>query len=349
LLFVRGLWGDAIVSRHGAILAQLEAAASKLQPAPLKVYCYGIENYQYTKRLGFDCVLMDHRPIVSFGLSEQRNPGHRGVVNFGHQIWRHKLAIIERALKESSECMWLDWDCNLTRSIPRGFMRRLRKGRDFQGTLIEMRQVQCVWRRVYFPDEGKSRRKVIEGALLYFRGTQAIERIIELQDTYPNLVDQQIFGMYTDEVLGGWPGLEAYKSSGFEFPLQRIYKQVWPCEMEVFATAAPKVDPLKREREAIEEYPEAQPQRRARRKGRLMVYGQDLDVPEGALFVPADEPAPLMEATPPDTVCYVESGTVYPFLEQYLRLRPGKVLLHNAEPEVVAMRHLYDGLLSENN
>ena len=119
--FIRTFWGD--VHRMGGRYSNQikEAVSDNLDE---KVYVWGRDNFEFISSLGFDCEL-----ISEYKFNPKLATDH---TFFDHKSLNHKLWILNYAMKQYDEIVFLDWDCRLIRPIDKLFYDLLRSGGDLQ-------------------------------------------------------------------------------------------------------------------------------------------------------------------------------------------------------------------------
>lgn len=208
--FVSGLWGDQHVQRRSKVKRDIANMLKReFQPEPRIAYCYGQENFDYLTRLGLSTRLADDSPVKDFLQSGNRSPNESGNVNFGVSMWRHKLEILDLALQEFDEVIWLDWDCWLHAPLPPEFWEHLNNGARLQASLRMYRRRQCRWRN-------SDPRKVPSAAWIYLRCRELSSQLLRTHDQYPLLREEQVMARTIDDLMGGWQGPSAWFDQGYE-------------------------------------------------------------------------------------------------------------------------------------
>jgi len=157
---------------------------------PFKVYVFGEENYKMCVDLGFDCKLLDERPIVWDMDKEQ---------------FRHKLEVFDKALEDFDEIVFLDWDTLPVKPLPENFWDKMQEKASFQSPLIQYRRRKALWRgRI-------DSRKLSSASFVYLRDKSITEGFIEKWEKMGRPWSEEIvMSRYMDESNGGWKGLEYY-------------------------------------------------------------------------------------------------------------------------------------------
>jgi len=209
--FIRGLWGDNYLRPYEKVRRDVaNAVVWPHKPSPMQVYCYGVENEAYLKTLGVTPRRMSKEPVVNFTGGTDRNivQDYTGSFGWGMSTWRHKLDVLERALSEYEEVVWLDWDVKQFEPMPADFWERLRMGRCFQAAIKQYRRIQLGHRRI-------DKRKIPHGAFIYCRSLPAIREIIEIHRAMPLAMDEHAYMVWIDRQTP-WTGVDGYKAAGWE-------------------------------------------------------------------------------------------------------------------------------------
>lgn len=214
MMFIQGLWGDERFRRYAKVRGDVERAAKRpLRPAPVTVLCYGLDNLAFLRRLGFQAICIHPEPVQNYSghdVDRDHRQDYTGSIAYGISSWRHKLEVILSAVEEFKEVVWLDWDCTLELPLPGDFWRELRRQQPLQMGLRWYRRPQCGWRE-------SDQRLLPHGAWIYCRDPQIIRDVIAIHCTLAEglCMDEHAFAMWFDQQLGGWKGIEAYRSAGY--------------------------------------------------------------------------------------------------------------------------------------
>jgi len=205
---IRGLWGDVASHRNGKIAKEIQSVEDK---SWFTVYVFGADNYNWLKETGFNVALVD-RKSSKWDLDTE--------------MYRHKLAVFERAMRDFDEIVFLDWDCVQTGSMD-GMWEKLNEKEVLQANLFMYRTKKCLWRT-------EDHRKVCNGGFVYMRDKKIPHRVIKLYDELYEWVakrkaeraarglelrfrekaliydDEPAISKYIDDYLGGWKGAEHY-------------------------------------------------------------------------------------------------------------------------------------------
>jgi len=212
--FIRGIWGDITEKgmRDGKICKDIECIKNNPYTEKFITYVFGEDNKKYLEEKGFDCVLVDVRPVIW---------------DMEKQLYRHKLDILKAAMNDFDEIVFLDWDCIPTIPLVDGFWDALGKKAPFQANLFQYRTKKCLWR-------SKDWRKVCNGGFLYLRDKKIPDEFIQKYNELSEWVkekkkarekqgkklrfreealmfdDEPAFSKWTDEYTDGWKNLEMY-------------------------------------------------------------------------------------------------------------------------------------------
>jgi len=236
--FVRALWGDRLIPIFQQVLDEVTWCLEQPhQPAPTAWYAYGWENYKWLKQHGCDAELLDELPFRVFAnATAEENADPEYITRYGSSMWRHKYPAIREALRHYPAVVWMDLDTVLTGPLPKDFWGRMAAGAEFQCTLQQNFRKRAGWRGL-----DNEPRKTPGGNWMYFRGTNAIDRLLRLYEEHPGEWDLTVLARLTDELMGGtWLGSAAYKEQGYE-PYchslgRRAGRQIYPPEETLFLT-----------------------------------------------------------------------------------------------------------------
>lgn len=118
---IRTFWGD-VHSMGTRYTEQIDEAIS--DNINEIVYVWGIDNYNFIKSKGFDCKLISED-------SYNRNLASNHTF-WDHKSLNHKLWVIENAVMEYGEILFLDWDCRLIKKMDDEFYSFLKNGNALQ-------------------------------------------------------------------------------------------------------------------------------------------------------------------------------------------------------------------------
>jgi hypothetical protein len=153
-------------------------------------FIYGEENYKRMVDLGFDCRLVDKRPIA---------------FNMETEQYAHKLFGWQYALQEFDACVFLDFDCIACQPIPSDFWDVINEGEPVKAALYIYHL-----RRVNRPPNDY--RKVSSATMVYLRGKEHADGIIQKWlDMGKPWKEEYPLSTYIDGLGGGWKGVENYK------------------------------------------------------------------------------------------------------------------------------------------
>lgn len=224
--FLRALWGDALIPRSRTKISRdVRISTTYRYPLPTRTYCYGLDNRRLLRENGVEPIMLSKVGIVNFfGRCRRRASS---LVNWGCNMWRHKLVAIAAALDDCDEVVWLDWDCLALHPLPDGFWERLALGAPVQASLRQYHRIKCPWRST-------GRRLVPGGAFLYVRGRDTIDELLDLHAENRRWDDETTIARWTDLQQGGWQSCERYVEDGFEPFCYQIRGQVFPPEVPLF-------------------------------------------------------------------------------------------------------------------
>lgn len=212
--FIRGIWGDITANgiRDGKMGKDIQSIQDNPYNEPFEVIAFGQDNVDILMKKGFKVRMIDTCPVR---------------YDMKTQLYRHKLDILEYALRFYDEIVFLDWDCVPTAPLPDDFWDKMSSKAPFQANLFQYRTKKCLWR-------DRDLRKVCNGGFLYIRDFQiAVDMVgnyIELEKWVADkkkeresrgkqlrfrelaltFDDEPAISKWVDDYMGGWPGEEKY-------------------------------------------------------------------------------------------------------------------------------------------
>jgi hypothetical protein len=158
---------------------------------PFVTYVFGEDNFKMIEDMGFECRLLDKKPLPFDALQAQ---------------YRHKLEALRYAFEEDGvdELVHMDWDVFPTKTLPEDFWEVLGQKSDIQSCLQQYKRRKCTWR-------GKvDVRKISNGGFIYLRDKNAPEEIIKIWEKKRGPSMEPAMSRFIDEKMGGWKGKEYY-------------------------------------------------------------------------------------------------------------------------------------------
>jgi hypothetical protein len=193
--FIRGLWGIYADSHQNLRMryrmdSEVMLAVQNQFTEKFTTYVLGEDNYKNIKKIIPDAIMISKEPFLF------------DIVKYQH---RHKLEIIKYAIDEDhyDEVVWLDWDCVPVKKLPPDFWEYLGTKPIFQSNLQRYRAVKAPWRT-------EDRGCVPNGGYLYLRDTSLVHKAIKIWETMPQENDEPAWAKLTDEMMGGWGGINKY-------------------------------------------------------------------------------------------------------------------------------------------
>jgi hypothetical protein len=193
--FIRGLWGVYDDSHETMRMryrmdAEIQAAVQNQFTEKFVTYVLGEDNYNGIKKIIPDAIMLSKEPFIF------------DIVKFQH---RHKLELIKHAMENDGydEVVWLDWDCIPTKKLPFDFWDYLGKKEVFQSNLQRYKHIKSPWRN---KDQGC----VPNGGYLYLRDKNLVSSAIKIWETMKQNNDEPAWAKLTDEMMGGWEGIDKY-------------------------------------------------------------------------------------------------------------------------------------------
>ncbi len=233
--FLRCLFGCSDFALRKGILNDLDTATIASVKLNEQWYCYGIDNLKELIKRGVkDIVLMDSKPLSTFGSHGERDPSHYDTINYGSNFFRHRYPAIEKALKSYEAVVMLDLDTVAVKPVPDDFWQNMSRGHEFQCVLRHGKQPLASWRK-------SGQGYVPCGSLTYWRWQKTIKKMNELYAEYPDRWDPIVLASMTDWFVP-WEGPDNYKAKGLEPFCHRITegKQAFLPEDEIFRSGRKK-------------------------------------------------------------------------------------------------------------
>lgn len=226
--FIRCVWGSRHLHKEDHFAKNFSALQNEYitvsrnpyMGKDFTVYTLGEDNHKHLVDLGFNSVLVDKRTHLF-------DPNRR--------IWLHKVYLMEAAMRDFDEIIYLDWDTQPFRKLPDTLWDDLSKKDTFQAPLFKYSGVKMPHRKN--PKGERFGGKVLpSGAFVYIADKSIPKKIMayEKDDTLHNRwLDEIYYGAYTDEVYGGWKGMEFYREH-FEPECCNIYRGMFRKESAMF-------------------------------------------------------------------------------------------------------------------
>ena len=225
--FIRGLWGDAEISKWPKSLADVATTAiNKHHPTYIHTYVYGKTNSHYLSWLRVEHKTISLSPVNNWGSTDERKASkrgrekHWGDVNWGVSIWRHKLEIIKQGLIDYGEVVWLDWDCWQMSEMPEDFWTLISSGQPLQASMLHFTRPRLTWR------EGEATKFMPHGAFIYCRDIAIIAELLTLSNKYPDCYDEVLMARWIENRWGRpWQlgDEDRWIAEGYE-PFMNCYK-----------------------------------------------------------------------------------------------------------------------------
>jgi hypothetical protein len=203
--FIHGLWGIYSNKSHWwARLAKCDRDAKLYLMNPYSpknsVYIFGEDNYKRMVDLGFNCKLIDKRPIVWDMEKEQ---------------YRHKIEIWKAGLEEFDSIVFLDWDTVPLKPIPDDFWEIIGQGEPVKAAIY-------IYHRRMVKRPPSDNRKVSSASFTYIRGKEHVDGIIKTWEEMGKPWKEELaLSSYIDKLNGGWKGIKDYKK--YDAPFYQIH------------------------------------------------------------------------------------------------------------------------------
>jgi len=214
--FIRALWGihehkgRRFYLRRTKIDADINLVLHNKYCPPFKTYVFGKDNYNYLVDKGFDCKLLDDRPIV-WDLDTKQ--------------FRHKFEVFKAAAEDFDKFVFVDWDMMFIKPLPTNFWDVLATKQTFQAILRVYHQKKACWR-------GHGARIIPCGSFMYFGDKTLPSKFIDIWEKMGEPWGEEVvMAKYTEDIMGGFNGcpehMEKYWNM-FEppfFALQDMYSK----------------------------------------------------------------------------------------------------------------------------
>jgi hypothetical protein len=205
-----------------------------------RIYCFGKQNAEFLDGLDVPLEMLDKDPWQTPKLTDEIE--QHGMVRYGANTFWHKLMILDQALYDFDEVVWIDFDMNRVKpNLPEGFWDKLSSGPTFQAALSVQRSSThgAGWRRWRNrrwliaemslwdgdpKDQLRQARLIPQCAWMYLRGRDIIKEVLEIQARFPRWMDQQVFAYWLDLHNGrNWMGSHEYVRCGYNTPSSWYY------------------------------------------------------------------------------------------------------------------------------
>jgi hypothetical protein len=194
--FIRALWGDNTHSRREKVNKEVNLIMGNKNTVPFTTYIFGRENYNFfvsmgLNKNGYKCVLINENPVV-WDLTKE--------------FWRHKLDIFKSAMEDYDEIIYLDFDCVPISPVFENIWDKLGEKESIQANLQFYRNKKCFWRNSDF-------RKTSNGGFVYMRDNGIPDKLIKIWNGFDlknRFWDEVCISKLTDDMVGGWNGIEKY-------------------------------------------------------------------------------------------------------------------------------------------
>jgi hypothetical protein len=201
--FIRCVWGDNSVYPEGNLFEKNYKSLKNEYDISLKntylkdyvVYVLGENNYKELTNIGFNCVLVNKEPTLFDPIK---------------RIWKHKIYLMQQAMKDFDKIIYLDWDTQPLKMITDSIWDTLSLKDDFQAPLFKYASVKMPHRS----KKGFGHRVLPSGAFVYIADKNIPSELLEFEnaDYLKNKwLDEAYYGAWTDYRYGGWKGLGFYR------------------------------------------------------------------------------------------------------------------------------------------
>ena len=193
--FVRVLWGihdhqgRRFYKRRTKIDNDILLQKQSKYTPPFKVFVFGENNYKSLVDEGFDCLLVDKKPIVW---------------DMNKQQFRHKIEAFKLGMEIFDEMVFLDWDMYPLKPIPEDFWEVLGEKSPLQAIIRMYHRRKAHWRSV-------DKRKIPCASFVYIRDKKIPKDLIDMwKKMNKPWSEETVMGRYMDEAIGGWKDIQTY-------------------------------------------------------------------------------------------------------------------------------------------
>lgn len=221
--FVRALWGDELIDKYDDRPYEVaESRRRQPQPEPAVIVTFGRHNTELAHDAGWPMVIRASAdPVVNVSGQPERNAHISfGLVPYGVSQFVHKFLAVAAALRAGwDECVFLDFETKLTGPLPSGFWHVLHSGQPLQCSLYQYRRSRL--RRYIEP------RIVAAAESFYCRDARIMDECLNIArsrqyrfrgNKWLGLTEEAAMRILIDQRMGGWKGVPAYVSAGYQFP-----------------------------------------------------------------------------------------------------------------------------------
>jgi hypothetical protein len=195
--FIRVFFGDPWEKTYGAggelMFDILFLKTNKIEEEnKTQMMVFGTENFSRLTDLGFSCVLVDKKSILL--------PNE--------EWWIHKFLAYEVASDLFEEFIHLDIDCHQLAPLPDNFWGVYLSKDCIQAAIMAYKRAVVPWR-------GRKNRTIIPcGGFTYLRGKDIVKKLMIKKEHMARekapMSDETVIAAITDEMTGGWKGVEEY-------------------------------------------------------------------------------------------------------------------------------------------
>lgn len=194
--FIRGLWGvvgderGKLYKRRTKISNDIELIKCSKYQQPFTTFVFGENNYRFLMDNGFDCVLIDKKPIIWDMEKEQ---------------FRHKLEVFKRGSEMFDEVVFLDWDTYPIQPFPDDFWDNVARKSNIQATLRTYRRKGAYKRKNH-------NNKLPCASFVYLKDENTASDIIDVWEKMGRpWSEERAMAFYMDSLMGGDFSMEKYE------------------------------------------------------------------------------------------------------------------------------------------
>lgn len=218
--FVRTLWGDELIDRYGDRPYEVaECRRRQPQPEPSVFVAFGKANADMARAAGWpDVIQASEDAVVNLTGNQDRNARFWfGQFPYGISMYYHKFLAVAAALRAGwDECVFLDLETVLLKSLPEDFWQILQSGQPLQCPLYcyHRRHAKLPDGSHYHPDP----RIVASAPAFYCRDASIMDECLAIASEVPSFTEETVMRIWHDRREGTWRGIDGYVKEGYQFP-----------------------------------------------------------------------------------------------------------------------------------
>jgi len=214
--FIKALWGihdhqgRRLYKRRTKIDNDIQLCLHNKYQEPFITYVFGEDNYKFLVDNGFNCKLIDKKPIVW---------------DIDTQQFRHKFEAFKLAAEEFDEFVFTDWDMMFIKPLPKDFWDKMYEKEEIQAILRIYKHPKVSWRNKDCKD---CSRIVPSGSFIYIRRKSIAEELIKYWEMLNKPWGEEVvMAKYIDDKMNNGFNMEEYwrRFEPIYFRLQPMYEK----------------------------------------------------------------------------------------------------------------------------